>query len=159
MLKEKLHSCHNLLSKSSNIVTPNYCCQSQGTTQRSILSKGICHLRNGKELGQVNFRTDFWDCYWDKEKNWPMADRRVPSHDPRNHCRKNFGSSSLLVSKRCQYSCPQAHSNGHEKKKERQSFYSPRASSPFEHNIRRSDTRQQLRKQVACLQLTQILGT
>ena len=48
-----------------------------------------------------------------------MADRRVPSHDPRNHCRKNFGSSSLLVSKRCQYSCRQAHSNGHEKKKER----------------------------------------
>ena len=51
VLKEKSHSCHNLLSKSSNIVTPNYCCQSQGTTQRSILSKGICHLRNGKGTG------------------------------------------------------------------------------------------------------------
>ena len=115
MLKEKLHSCLNLLSKSSNIVTPSYCCQSQGTTHRSNLSKGICHLGNGKGTG--NFRTDFWDCYWDKEKNWLMPDRRVPSHDPRHNCGKNFGSSSLLVSKCCQYICRRAHGNGHEKKK------------------------------------------
>ena len=32
-------------------------------------------------------------------KNWPIADQRVSSNDPRNNCGMHFGSSSLLVSK------------------------------------------------------------
>ena len=32
-------------------------------------------------------------------KNQPIADRHVPSNDPRNHCGTHFGSYSLLVSK------------------------------------------------------------
>ena len=32
-----------------------------------------------------------------RKKNWPIADRRVPSNDPRNTCGTHFGSSSLLV--------------------------------------------------------------
>ena len=43
-------------------------------------------LKTRGKLGRVNFRKDFWDCYW-----------RVPSNDPRNHCGTCFGSSSLLV--------------------------------------------------------------
>ena len=32
-------------------------------------------LKMRGELARVNFRKDFWDCYW-----------RVPSNDPRNNC-------------------------------------------------------------------------
>ena len=32
-------------------------------------------------------------------KNWPIADRRVPSNNPRINCGKQFGSSPFLVSK------------------------------------------------------------
>ena len=35
----------------------------------------------------------------DRGKNWPIADRRIPSNDPRNNCGTHFGPSSLLVSK------------------------------------------------------------
>ena len=49
-------------------------------------------------MNWVNFRKDFWDCYLGQEKNWPIADRRVPGNDPRNNCGKHFGPSSLLVS-------------------------------------------------------------
>ena len=35
----------------------------------------------------------------DREKNWPIADRRIPSNDPRNTCGTRFGSSSLLIFK------------------------------------------------------------
>ena len=35
----------------------------------------------------------------DREKNWPIADRRVPSNYPRINCGTHFGSISLLVSK------------------------------------------------------------
>ena len=35
----------------------------------------------------------------DREKNWPIADQRVPSNHPRNNCGMHFGSISLLVSK------------------------------------------------------------
>ena len=35
----------------------------------------------------------------DREKNWPIADRRVPSNDPINTCGTHFLSSSLLLSK------------------------------------------------------------
>ena len=43
-------------------------------------------LKTRGELGRVNFRKDFWDCYW-----------RVPSNHRRNNCRTHVGSSSLLV--------------------------------------------------------------
>ena len=33
------------------------------------------------------------------KKNWPIADWRVPSNNPRNNCVTQFGSSSLVVSK------------------------------------------------------------
>ena len=33
----------------------------------------------------------------DNKKNWPIADRRVPSNDYRNNCKTHFVSSSLLV--------------------------------------------------------------
>ena len=39
-------------------------------------------LETRKKL--VNFREDFWDCYWGQEKNWPMADQRIPSNLPRS---------------------------------------------------------------------------
>ena len=35
----------------------------------------------------------------DREKNWPIADWRVPSNDPRINCGTHLGSSLLLVSK------------------------------------------------------------
>ena len=35
----------------------------------------------------------------DKEKNWPIADWRCPSNNPRNHCGIHLGSRPLLVSK------------------------------------------------------------
>ena len=47
---------------------------------------GIRYLRNGRELGRVNFRKCFWDCCQGQGKNWPIADRRVLSYDPRNNC-------------------------------------------------------------------------
>ena len=35
----------------------------------------------------------------DRERKWPIADRRVPSSDPRDNCGTLFGSSSHLISK------------------------------------------------------------
>ena len=35
----------------------------------------------------------------ERQNNWPIADRRVPSYDPRNNCGRHFGTSSLFVSK------------------------------------------------------------
>ena len=35
----------------------------------------------------------------DREHFWPIADRRVPSNDPRNNCGTQFDSSTFLVSK------------------------------------------------------------
>ena len=50
-------------------------------------------------LDRVNFRKDFWDCYWRQaKKNWPIADRHVTSNNPRKNCGMHFGSSSHLVS-------------------------------------------------------------
>ena len=55
------------------------------------------HFRNGIELtfaktsGTVTRETG--------SKHWPIADRCVPSSDPRNNCGTHFVSSSLLVSK------------------------------------------------------------
>ena len=39
-------------------------------------------LETRKKL--VNSRKAFWDCYWRQEKNWPIADRRIPSSLPRS---------------------------------------------------------------------------
>ena len=38
----------------------------------------------------------------DSEKNWPIGDWRISSNNPRNKCRKQFGSTSLLVSPSCE---------------------------------------------------------
>ena len=39
-------------------------------------------LGTRRKLGLANFRKDVWDCYWGQsEKNWPIADWRVPSND------------------------------------------------------------------------------
>ena len=35
----------------------------------------------------------------DRGTDWPIADRRVPSNDPRNNCWTHFDSSSLLLTK------------------------------------------------------------
>ena len=35
----------------------------------------------------------------DNPSNWPIADWRVPSNDPRYNCEMHFDFSSLLVSK------------------------------------------------------------
>ena len=34
----------------------------------------------------------------DREKNWPVADLRVPSNDPRSNYETHFSSSALIVS-------------------------------------------------------------
>ena len=50
-------------------------------------------------MERVKFRKDFWDCYWGQGKNWPIAEWRVPSNDPRKNCGTNFGSNFLLAPK------------------------------------------------------------
>ena len=52
-----------------------------------------------RKLGRVNFCKGFWDGYWGQGKNWPIADRRVPSNDPRSLCERLLGpvSFSFLV--------------------------------------------------------------
>ena len=40
-----------------------------------------------------------WTVAGDREKNWPIADRRVSINNPRNNCGTHFGSSLLPVSK------------------------------------------------------------
>ena len=52
-----------------------------------------------RKLDRVNFCKDFWDCYQGMGKNWPIAERRVISNDPRNNCRTLFGFSSLFVAR------------------------------------------------------------
>ena len=57
------------------------------------------HKPTRKQLGRVNFCKAFWDCFQGLGKNWPIADRRVLSGDPRNNCGIHFRSSSFLASK------------------------------------------------------------
>ena len=45
-------------------------------------------------MTRVKFPKDFWECF-----GGPIADRRVPSYDPRTNCGANFGSSSLFFFK------------------------------------------------------------
>ena len=58
-----------------------------------IWSLPFATLKMRGKLGQVNFRKNFFR----GGKNWPIADRRVPSNDSRNNCGTYFGSSSLLI--------------------------------------------------------------
>ena len=39
----------------------------------------------------------------DRENNWPIADPRVPSDDPRSNCGMHFGSGSQFPSRRQSY--------------------------------------------------------
>ena len=36
-------------------------------------------------MDRLNFRKDFRDCYSGQAENWPVADWRLPSNDPRNN--------------------------------------------------------------------------
>ena len=63
------------------------------------LPSAFVNLKLRRKLGRLNFGKDFWDCFQEQGKNWPIADRRVPSNNPRNNCGTFFGSSSLVVSK------------------------------------------------------------
>ena len=63
--------------------------------RRKVLHTLSSSIAGSRNHGPRSFRRDFWYCC--REKNWPIADRRVPSNNPRNNCRKHFGSSSLLV--------------------------------------------------------------
>ena len=44
--------------------------------------KSFRAFRETGPWGRVNFRKDFWDCYWRQRKSRPMADQLVPSNDP-----------------------------------------------------------------------------
>ena len=60
-----------------------------------LTAKIVATLESRRELGRVNFHKDFWDCYWWRGENWPIADRRAPNNDPRYNCGTHFGPSSL----------------------------------------------------------------
>ena len=55
-------------------------------------------LETRRKLGRVNFRRLLRLLLGTGKKNWPIADRRVPSNDTRNNCGTYFSSSSPLVS-------------------------------------------------------------
>ena len=68
--------------------------------------KSFRAFRETGPWGRVNFRKDFWDCYWRQGKSWPMADQRVPSNDPWKNFTTHFGSSFLLFSANCIFLSP-----------------------------------------------------
>ena len=54
-----------------------------------------------------HFSRSFENCYTvEREKNWPIADRRVLSNDLRNNCGSHFASNPLLLSKITIYGGP-----------------------------------------------------
>ena len=55
--------------------------------------------KDWRERRNCDVRKDLWDCYKGQGRNWPKADRRVPSNHPRHNCGTHFCSSSPLVSK------------------------------------------------------------
>ena len=63
--------------------------------RRKVLHALASSITGSRNHGPRSFRRDFWYCC--RENNWPIADRRVPSNNPRNTCGTLFGSSSLLV--------------------------------------------------------------
>ena len=56
------------------------------------ISFPLANLKRKRKLSRVNFRKG-------TGKNWPIADRCVPSNDPRNNCGTYSGSSSLAFLK------------------------------------------------------------
>ena len=58
-------------------------------------------FRNEREgnWAEVTFAKASGTVVGDREKNWPIAYRRVPSNNPRNNCGTHFGFSLLPVSK------------------------------------------------------------
>ena len=59
--------------------------------------KGMIGKKEGN-LANLTFAKTYGTVTRDREKNWPIADGRVPSNNPRNNCGTHFGSSSLVVS-------------------------------------------------------------
>ena len=61
----------------------------------------IHHFKNDRETNwtELTFAKTSGTVTSDREKNWPIADRRVSTNDPRNNCGMHFGSRSLLISK------------------------------------------------------------
>ena len=60
--------------------------------------KGMIGKKEGN-LANLTFAKTYGTVTRDWEKNWPIADWRVPSNNPRKTCGTHFGSSSLVVSK------------------------------------------------------------
>ena len=60
--------------------------------------KGMIGKKEGN-LANLTFAKTSGTVTRDRKKNWPIADWRVPSNNPRNTCGTHFGSSSLVVSK------------------------------------------------------------
>ena len=52
-----------------------------------------------EQVRAIRKGTEPWVCYKGQEKNWPIADLRVLSNDPRSNCGTHLGSSSLLDSR------------------------------------------------------------
>ena len=59
----------------------------QAHPRRKVLNALASSIAGSRNHGPRSFRGDLW----------PIADRRVPSNDPRNSCVTHFGSSFLLV--------------------------------------------------------------
>ena len=76
------------MGSNSNLSTP---CGTQNSLYTQFAS-----LEAKRELGRVNYRKDFWDCYWEWGKNWPIAVRRIPSNDPRSLC-ESYGNSTHSI--------------------------------------------------------------
>ena len=66
---------------------------------RSVVSVNSPLLSPEGNWAELTFAKTSGTLTGDREKNWPMAARRVTSNDPRNHCGTNFRSSSLVASK------------------------------------------------------------
>ena len=63
----------------------NHCKPRPTTMTAQVSKKGLIRHFKKEETGRVDFRKDFWGLLG-TEKNWPIADRPVPSNDPINNC-------------------------------------------------------------------------
>ena len=76
----------SMLEKSASLSHP----------RRKVLHALASSVAGSRDHGPRSFRRDFW----------PVANRRVPSNDPRINCGTHFGSSFLLVFLfRAEFSC------------------------------------------------------
>ena len=57
--------------------------------------KGMIGKKEGN-LANLTFAKTYGTVTRDREKNWPIADWRVPSNNPRNNCGTHFRSRSLV---------------------------------------------------------------